>query len=120
MRQQIWDAGHFQWLHMEPVHHQISAEAACRSLLHIFASAPSQYQMTTTAFSVELQWRFPFSAHGCSSLGNLSGHSFVEVLPAVESMMMQSLSHADSYPFSSIDDAERIYTYLGKDNFDPP
>ena len=97
VRQQTRDAGHFQWLHMnmrEPVHHWTSTEAACRSLLHIFASAfSSQYEMTTTAFSKELQRRFPFSAHGGSSLWNWSGHSFVEVLSAVESMMMQSLSH---------------------------
>ena len=62
-RQQTQDTGHFQWLLMnmcEPVRYWTSAEAACRSLLHIFASAFSQYQMTTTAFSKELQWRFPF------------------------------------------------------------
>ena len=116
VRQQTWDTGHFQWLHMnmrEHVHHWTSAEAAYQSLLDIFASAFSQYQMTTTIFSKELQWRFPFSALGGSSLGNLSGHSFVEVLSAVESMM-QSLSHGKCYPVLSIDNAERIIYILGQ------
>ena len=99
VRQQTQDAGHLQWLQMnmhEPVHHWTSAEAACRSLLHLFAGAFSLYQVTTTAFSKELQWRFPFSAHGDSNLENLSGHSFIEVLSAVESMM-QSLSRGEHF-----------------------